>query len=230
MLNRHHPADTKTVFKHSEFGRQKCLLKRHCDLAALGKRVEDALGFSSSGTIIERENPSKRSSPSHLPSDAMSMVSPIRKVACITLSSIPGCAMPGSGASLKRLSISISAPRAVRYNSSASSHRPPKNRYGCTDIFELAMRLAWDAFGRRSMCRCSTRTCSPVAFASATLDFHNLRASSVFQFDPTTHVGREERFSNWRNPAHGVRFEIEFVNADDCKCFRLAIFIFHRHC
>ena len=45
VRNRHHPADAKPVFKHSEFGRPKCLLKRHCHFAAVGKRVEDALGF-----------------------------------------------------------------------------------------------------------------------------------------------------------------------------------------
>jgi hypothetical protein len=46
VLNRHHPADAESVFKHSEFGRPKCLLKRHCNLAAVGKRFEDFLGFS----------------------------------------------------------------------------------------------------------------------------------------------------------------------------------------
>ena len=45
VLNRHHPADTEPVFKHSELGRPECLLKRHCNLATVGKRVEDALGF-----------------------------------------------------------------------------------------------------------------------------------------------------------------------------------------
>ena len=108
MLNRHHPADAKSVFKHSEFGRPKCLFKRHCNLAAVRKRFEDRLGS------IESEKPSKRGSPSHLPSEAMSTVSPIRKLACITLFSIPDCVMPGWGASLKRLSISTSAPTALR--------------------------------------------------------------------------------------------------------------------
>jgi len=36
--------------------------------------------------------------------------------------------MPGSGLSLKRMSIVTAAPSAVRENSIASSHRPSKNR------------------------------------------------------------------------------------------------------
>jgi hypothetical protein len=42
-LNRHHPADTEPVFKHSEFWRPKCLLKRHGKLAGVRERVENGL-------------------------------------------------------------------------------------------------------------------------------------------------------------------------------------------
>src|SRR5207245_10926507 len=45
VLNRYHPADAEPVFKHSEFRRPKCLLKRHCNLAAVRKRVENSIGF-----------------------------------------------------------------------------------------------------------------------------------------------------------------------------------------
>src|SRR5215471_7987919 len=45
VLDRHHPADAEPVFKHSEFGRPKCLLKRHCNLATVSKRAEDLIGF-----------------------------------------------------------------------------------------------------------------------------------------------------------------------------------------
>ena len=52
VLNRHHPADAELVFKHSEFGRSECLLKRHCNLPAVSKRVEDARGFF----FVRRDN------------------------------------------------------------------------------------------------------------------------------------------------------------------------------
>ena len=39
MLNRYHPANAELVLKHSEFGRPKCVLKMHCNLAAVSERV-----------------------------------------------------------------------------------------------------------------------------------------------------------------------------------------------
>src|SRR4029078_10310594 len=38
------PADTESVFKHSEFGRPKRFLQRHRDLAAVRERFKDAVG------------------------------------------------------------------------------------------------------------------------------------------------------------------------------------------
>jgi hypothetical protein len=114
VLNRHHPADAKPVFKHSEFGRPNVFSRGIVTLPPSASALKTLSAFCSSGTIIESEKPSKHGSPSHLPSEAIRIVSPIRKLACITLFSIPGCVMPGSGASLKRLSISTSAPTALR--------------------------------------------------------------------------------------------------------------------
>ena len=73
-------------------------------------------------------------------------VSPIRKLACITLFSIPGCVWPDWGV------LETAEHLHLRPNSAAVEfqrvfHRPLKNRYGCTDVFELDIRVACDSFG-----------------------------------------------------------------------------------
>src|SRR5204863_62770 len=65
------------------------------------------------------------------PSDAITVVWPTRKLACMILFSKPGGTVPGgcgSGLSLKRIIISTSAPRALRQNSMASSQFQLKKR------------------------------------------------------------------------------------------------------
>jgi len=57
---RHHPADAKPVFKHSEFGRPKWSSQEALSPCAVRKRVEEALGFLLVRTTIESEKPSKR--------------------------------------------------------------------------------------------------------------------------------------------------------------------------
>ena len=60
--------------------------------------------------------PWKLGCPPQRPSDAITSVSPILKLQCITLSSAPGGTIPGgkgSGLSRKRISISTSAPSAA---------------------------------------------------------------------------------------------------------------------
>ena len=67
------------------------------------------------GTVSDNEKPWKFALSVWHPSDAMIVVCPTRKLACMTLFSDPGGILPGSGGSglsLKRISISTSAPRA----------------------------------------------------------------------------------------------------------------------
>jgi len=67
--------------------------------------------------VIDREKPWKLGRPEHRPSDTFTPVSPMVRVACITLFSEPGGSMPGgggSGLSLWRISIVTWAPSARR--------------------------------------------------------------------------------------------------------------------
>ena len=69
---------------------------------------------ASSRVLMVSEKPSNLGLPLHMPSEARTCVSPMRKAACITLS--PGALIPGgggSGLSLLRISISTFAPRCL---------------------------------------------------------------------------------------------------------------------
>jgi hypothetical protein len=68
-------------------------------------------------TVSESATPWKLGRPSQRPSEAITVVSPMRKLVCMTLYSEPGGTMPGgggSGLSLKRMSIVTSAPSTLR--------------------------------------------------------------------------------------------------------------------
>ena len=58
--------------------------------------------------MSDSEKPWNSGLPLQRPSEAITVVSPMRKLACITLFSVPGGSMPGGGSpglSLKRISI-----------------------------------------------------------------------------------------------------------------------------
>jgi hypothetical protein len=79
-------------------------------LSAPNTRSASAVSF----TLIESEKPWKLGLPMQWPSEAMIIASPTRKDACITLSAGGVVGPIGSGLSLKRISISICAPSALR--------------------------------------------------------------------------------------------------------------------
>jgi hypothetical protein len=72
---------------------------------------------ASSGTVSDREKPWKLGWPAQRPSEAITVVSPMRRLACMTLASEPGGTIPGgggSGLSWNRISMVTSAPSASR--------------------------------------------------------------------------------------------------------------------
>src|SRR3984893_1027509 len=104
-----HPWHAEAVGNQAEARGKEGLGQRHPHLPAVGQGSKQPLGLGS-----DSEKPWKFGCPVHRPSDANKVVSPMRKLICITLSSEPGEHMPGSGLSLKRMSIVTSAPSALR--------------------------------------------------------------------------------------------------------------------
>jgi hypothetical protein len=97
-------------------GDQKVLSGGICTLPPSASAAKTRSTAASSGSEIDNENPSNRLLSSH-PSEAISMVSPMRKAQCMTLFSNPAGTVPGgggSGLSLKRIIISTWAPSASR--------------------------------------------------------------------------------------------------------------------
>src|SRR6266404_8123395 len=115
MLDNDHPRHTEAVGHHAEAWREEGLSKRHLHLPALGQCVEPRSASASLGTVSDSDIPWKPGLPWQAPSDAITVVSPMRRLACMTLFSEPGGTIPGgggSGLSLKRISIVVSAPSA----------------------------------------------------------------------------------------------------------------------
>src|SRR5947208_591991 len=105
-------ADTRTIHdtpKRSatmpKSGEKKVLVKGICTCPPSPSAANNRRASASSRTVSESEKPWNLSPPSQRPSEANTVVSPIRKLACITLSSEPGWHMPGSGLSLKWKSV-----------------------------------------------------------------------------------------------------------------------------
>src|SRR5262245_853757 len=81
---------------------------RTCPPSARAVKMRLASASLAASTLSE--NPSKDGLPLQWPSDAMTVVSPIFTVECMTLFSEPALTMLWSGASLNRISISTLAP------------------------------------------------------------------------------------------------------------------------
>jgi len=71
-----------------------------CTWPPLPREAKRRSASASFGTVNDSANPWKLGRPSARPSEARTVVSPMRKLACITLFSAPGWTMAGSGLSL----------------------------------------------------------------------------------------------------------------------------------
>ena len=91
-----HPRHAEAVDHHAESRGKEGLGQA---ASAPGRRRPSAANSrsasASSGTVSDSEKPWKPGSPWHRPSDAITVVSPMRKLICITLSSQPGGTMIG---------------------------------------------------------------------------------------------------------------------------------------
>ena len=95
-------------------GEKNVLLNGICTSPPSARAVKTRSAVASSGAVYESEKPSNFGYPVQRPSEAMIMLSPIQKLACMTLFSDPGAIMLGShfsGLSLKRSNMSVVAPR-----------------------------------------------------------------------------------------------------------------------
>jgi len=93
------------------------LAKGICTCPPSAKAENNRSASASEVTVSDRENPWKFAFPVQRPSEAIMVVSPMRKLACMILFSEPGAAHPGwggSGLSLKRINMRTSAPSARR--------------------------------------------------------------------------------------------------------------------
>src|SRR6185369_5517966 len=81
-------------------GDQNVLAKAICTCPPSDSAAYRRFASASSVNESDREKPRKDGGPSQRPSETMSVVLPMRRFACITLSSAPGAHMPGTGLSL----------------------------------------------------------------------------------------------------------------------------------
>lgn len=81
-----HPTPKRSV-SMPNLGAQKVFSRGMVTSPPSPRAAKTRSASASSGTVIESENPSKFGFPSHMPSDPITVVSPIRKLACMTLSS-----------------------------------------------------------------------------------------------------------------------------------------------
>ena len=98
-------------------GENKVLVSGICTCPPSASALNRRSASASLGTVSDSEMPWKPGLPWQAPSDAITIVSPMRRLACMTLFSEPGGTMPGgggSGLSLKRISMVVSAPSALR--------------------------------------------------------------------------------------------------------------------
>ena len=98
-------------------GEKKVLASGICTWPSSASDAKSRSASASFGTVIASEKPWKTGRSVEQPSDAITVVSPMRKLACMIFSSKPGGTMPGaggSGFSLKRMNSVTSAPRAPR--------------------------------------------------------------------------------------------------------------------
>src|SRR5437016_1771008 len=89
-------------------GEKNVLVNGICTCPPSAREVNARSAAASFGTVSDSEKPWKLGRPLLWQSAASTVVSPMRKLACITLFSAPGGTMPGalgSGLSLKRSSI-----------------------------------------------------------------------------------------------------------------------------
>src|SRR5262245_26917713 len=96
-------------------GDQKVLVSGICTCPPSASAPNTRSASASCATASDSPKPWKLGRPSQRPSEAITVVSPMRKLVCMTLFSEPGGTMPGaggSGLSLKRMSIVTSAPSA----------------------------------------------------------------------------------------------------------------------
>jgi hypothetical protein len=95
-------------------GEKKVRVRGICTLPPSPSFANSRSASASLGAESDRAKPSNFGPPPQRPSEARTVVSPMRKRACITLLPPPGGAMVWSGLSLKRESIATSAPSALR--------------------------------------------------------------------------------------------------------------------
>jgi hypothetical protein len=117
MLDNDHPRHTEAVGHHAEAWREEGLSKRICTCPPSASALNRRSASASLETVSDSDIPWKPGLPWQAPSDAITVVSPMRRLACMILFSEPGGTIPGgggSGLSLKRISIVVSAPSALR--------------------------------------------------------------------------------------------------------------------
>src|SRR5262249_48523182 len=97
-------------------GEKNVLVSGTCTLPPSPSALKARSASASFATVSDRLKPWKFGFPWQRPSDAITRESPILRHECITLFSAPGGTEPGcgSGHSLYRMSISTSAPMALR--------------------------------------------------------------------------------------------------------------------
>src|SRR5438876_6899233 len=96
---------------------KKVLVKGACTVPPSLKAANRRLASASLDTVSDSANPSNLGLPVQRPSEARIVLSPTRKLACITLFSLPGGVQPGcggSGLSLNRIIMITWAPIALR--------------------------------------------------------------------------------------------------------------------
>ena len=98
MCHDHHPGHAEAVRDHPEARGEEGRAQGHVHVPPQ-KAANTRSASSSLATVRDNENPLNSGCPPHRPSDAMTVVSPRRKLACMILPSEPGGSMPGGGGS-----------------------------------------------------------------------------------------------------------------------------------
>src|SRR5258707_15392032 len=97
MLDNDHPRHAEAVGHHAKARRKEGLGQRHLHLPAVGQRVEPPVGLGFIGDRQRQRNALETWLAWQAPSDAITIVSPMRRLACMILFPEPGGTMPGGG-------------------------------------------------------------------------------------------------------------------------------------
>src|SRR5262245_59153343 len=93
-----HPTPKRSVTMPKQ-GDQKVLVSGICTWPPSARAPNSRSASAGAAAAIDSEKPWKLDCPEEHPSEAMTVVSPTRRLACITLFSKPGGTMPGGGGS-----------------------------------------------------------------------------------------------------------------------------------